>query len=40
MSSVLYFKIASKKAHNTRVNFYREKDDIWLSNTIPAKFIT
>lgn len=36
----IILKIAAQKAHNVGINFYSEKDNIWLSDTIPAKFIT
>lgn len=32
-------KIAAQEAYNSGVNFYKEKDNIWLADPIPAKFI-
>lgn len=32
-------KILAKKAYKNNINFYREKNGIWLSDFIPAKFI-
>jgi len=33
-------KILAQKAYTAGVNFYKEKDEIWLSDAIPAEFIT
>ncbi len=32
-------KIYAQKAYNAGIHFYREKDGIWLSDSIPAEFI-
>ncbi len=36
----IILKISALEAYNTGINFYREKDGIWLSDSIPAGFIT
>ena len=32
-------KVLAQKAYDAGINFYQEKDGIWLSDIIPAKFI-
>jgi RNA:NAD 2'-phosphotransferase (TPT1/KptA family) len=31
--------ILAQKAYTEGINFYKEKDGLWLSDTIPAEFI-
>jgi putative RNA 2'-phosphotransferase len=35
----IILKISALKAYNAGINFYREKNGIWLSDSIPAAFI-
>jgi len=33
-------QISALEAYKTGINFYQEKDGIWLSDSIPPQFIT
>ncbi|MGB4503918.1 MAG: RNA 2'-phosphotransferase [Syntrophaceticus sp.] len=33
-------KILAQKAYDSGINFYREKEGVWLSDSIPPEFIT
>lgn len=39
ISKPTVLKIAAWKAHNAGVSFYKEKDNVWLSDGIPFEFI-